>query len=73
MAIYRLLREAAFDPEQAARMTAAYEAALPKLGLADRSDPMTELIALKIIEIARSGSLSAEAICERVVQETGQR
>ena len=71
MAIYRLLREAAFNPEQVERMMAAYEAALKKLKLVDRSDPVTELIASKIIEIARSGERSAMAICDRALEELG--
>jgi hypothetical protein len=71
MAIYRLLREAAFNPEQVKQMTAAYETALRKLELVDRSDPVTELIARKIIEIARSGERSATAICDRALEELG--
>jgi hypothetical protein len=42
MAIYRLLREAAFSPDDISRMTAAYEAALRLLRLTDRTDPVTE-------------------------------
>ena len=45
MAIYRLLREAAWDQADIDRMTAAYEVALTKLRLVDRTDPLTELIA----------------------------
>ena len=39
MAIYRLLKFAAFEPEMIASMTAAYEDALRVLRLADRQDP----------------------------------
>ena len=42
-----------------------------KLKLADRSDLVTELIASKIIEIARSGERSATAICDRALEELG--
>jgi hypothetical protein len=55
MAIYRLLKFAAFEPEMIASMTAAYEDALRVLQLADRQDPITELVAKKIIDVARSG------------------
>ena len=34
------------------RLVTAYEAALKSLGLADRTDPITEMVAKKIIEIA---------------------
>ena len=55
MAIYRLLKFSAFDPEMITSMTAAYEDALRVLRLADRQDPITELVAKKIIEIAQLG------------------
>jgi hypothetical protein len=55
MAIYRLLQKSAFGPEEIERMTTAYEDALRALGLTDRSDPMTEILAKKIIEIAQTG------------------
>ena len=55
MAIYRLLQNSAFGPEEIERMTTAYEDALRALGLADRADPMTEILAKKIVEIAQTG------------------
>jgi hypothetical protein len=55
MAIYRLLQNSAFGPEEIQRMTTAYEEALRVLGLTDRADPMTEILAKKIIEIAQTG------------------
>lgn len=71
MAIYRLLQEAAFDQEQIDVMTAAYEAALKLLHLVDRHDPVTELLAQKIIEITRSGEDRPEHICSRAIRELG--
>jgi len=56
MAIYRLLREASFDQADIERMTPAYEAALDLLRLNDRTDPATELVATKIIEVFRPAS-----------------
>jgi hypothetical protein len=55
MAIYRILQHQAFEPELIEVMTAAYEGALKDLGLTDRRDPLTELIAGKIIELAQQG------------------
>ena len=65
MAIYRLLQAASFDQSDIDRMTAAYEAALKILRLADRTDPLTELIAKKIIEVARTGEHDPARICAR--------
>jgi hypothetical protein len=71
MAIYRLLKFAAFDPEMIASMTAAYEDALRVLRLADRQDPITELVARKIIQVARSGGRDPTQIREQALKELG--
>ena len=71
MAIYRLLREAAFSPDDISRMTAAYEAALRLLRLTDRTDPVTEIVAKKIIEVARNGERDPPRICARAIKELG--
>lgn len=55
MVIYRLLQNSAFGPEEINFMTTAYEDALRVLGLTDRADPLTEILAKKIIEIAQTG------------------
>lgn len=52
-------------------MSAAYEAALKKLHLVDRTDPVTELIASKIIETARNGARSADEICDHALRDLG--
>jgi hypothetical protein len=55
MAIYRLLKEAAFDPEAVKAMATAYEEVLQELKLTDRSDGLNETVARKIIEYAKAG------------------
>jgi hypothetical protein len=47
MAIYRLLQNSAFAPEDIGRLAAAYDDCLRILNLADRSDPLAELLAKK--------------------------
>ena len=55
MAIYRLLQnDTAFDPEALKAMTTAYESLLRSLRC-DRADPITEVIAKKIIDAAKTG------------------
>lgn len=68
MAIYRLLQNSSFDPEAVKVMTTAYEAARERLGLIDRSDPLTELVASRIIEIARTGVRDPDRLCEQVLR-----
>jgi hypothetical protein len=52
MAIYRLLKNSTLEPEAISRITDAYEQALQTLCVKDRDDPLTEMIAKKIIKIA---------------------
>ena len=67
MAIYRLLKNSPLQPEEIARITKAYEQALHTLGVKERDDPLTELIAKNVIKIAQTcvhdvAQLSALAI-----------
>jgi hypothetical protein len=71
MAIYRLLQFSAFEPKEITNMTAAYEDALRVLRLADRQDPITELIAKKIIEEAQAGERDPVRLRERALKELG--
>jgi hypothetical protein len=71
MALHRLLRDASFDQTDIDRMTAAYEAALQLLRLTDRNDPITELVAAKIIEVTRLGESDPPRICARALRELG--
>ena len=73
MAIYRLLSQASFGPDAVRSMTAAYECVLRELHLKNREDPITELIAAKIIQVFRLGETDSEKLCERAIKELGAR
>ena len=53
MAIYKLMQNSVFEPEDIERLVTAYEQTLRALRLKDRSDPITQLVAEKIIAIGR--------------------
>jgi hypothetical protein len=55
MPINGALREYAFAPEDITIIVAAFEDTLRHLKLEDRSDPLTTLVAKKMIEIAQAG------------------
>ena len=55
MPIMRLLQHEAFKPEDMEVISAAYEDVLISLGLVDRADPLTDIVAQKVIECARTG------------------
>ena len=69
MAIYRLMQNAGFSPEQVAVMAEAYEGALIDFGLKDRNDPLTELIAKKIIDHAQRGERDPTKLRQRILKE----
>jgi hypothetical protein len=72
VAIRSLLAGKAFQPEEAARLVAAYERALDQLDLKDRNDPVTNLVAKKIIDIgANADGSSPETICAAALKNLG--
>jgi hypothetical protein len=52
-----------FGPEDIAGLSAAFDAALSKLGLVDRTDLATLAIAKLIIELAKEGERDPERLC----------
>jgi hypothetical protein len=64
MAICRIIRQPVFEPEAIERLSAAYEHALQALQLTDRTRPMTELVARKIIAIAQAGETDPGACAD---------
>jgi hypothetical protein len=71
MTIYRLFQNSAFGPEEIGYITAAYEDALRVLGLANRGDAITEIVAKKVIEIAQTGERNPVQIRLRAIAELG--
>ena len=49
------LKEAVFDPKAIEAMNIAFAAACKSLQLVIQDDPMTQIVARKIIDIARAG------------------
>ena len=62
-----LERDSSFGPDDLAAMSAAFEQALRRLGLTDRTDPATALVARKIIALAKQGERDPEKLCEGVL------
>jgi hypothetical protein len=62
-----------FEPDDVAKLTAAFEAALSKLGLVDRNDPITSTVAKLIIQLAKDGERDPEKLCDGVLEIFGKR
>ena len=69
--IHRLLGNTEFGPEEIAPLVAAYEETLKKLGLVDRDDPLTEMVAKKIIEVGERGVRDPKQLSEIAIRELG--
>jgi hypothetical protein len=73
MAIYRLIANGTFGPNEIKAMTAAYEAALFDLGLKNRDDPITEIVASAIVGITSMGERDPLTIKDRALHAIGAR
>jgi hypothetical protein len=72
MAIYRLLKNRAFGPDEIKVLTVAYDEALRTLRLANRSDPTTEIVAKKIIELAQRGECDPVRLRECAIRSLSE-
>ena len=59
--------EGVFDQSAIHTMVAAFEACCRSLRLADRVDPITEIVARKVIEVAGMGERDPQRICGLVL------
>jgi hypothetical protein len=65
MPIRQLLgRDASFGPDDLKAMGEAFEAARTKLGLLDLKDPLTDIVARRIVQAALRGERDAIKLCE---------
>lgn len=72
MAIYRLLKNHAFGPDEIKVLTTAYEDVLRALRLENRADPATEMIAKKIIELAQCGERDPARLREHAIRSLSE-
>jgi len=71
MPINRLLAGSSLGPEQIGRLNDAYELTLRALYLVDRNDPLTEIVAKKIIEVSQTGIIDPAQISRLAVKDLG--
>lgn len=69
MPITAFLRYQAFEPEMTETMSSAFTRACADLGLKDRSDKITEMVAQCIIEAAQRGVHTETALYLIAMQE----
>jgi hypothetical protein len=79
MAVYRLFKNEAFEPEAISTMTRAYADVCRMLGLTDCDHPQTDgtgnalldknLVAKKVIEFAQRGARDSERLRDCVLRD----
>lgn len=60
-----------FDPEGTRVMGVAFEMVCIALRLTDRNDGANEIVARRIIELAKTGERNPDLLCEGVLKEFG--
>jgi hypothetical protein len=73
MPITPFLNDTKFDPEAKRVLSVAFEMARVALRLADRGDLTNEIIAKRIIELAKAGERNPDLLCEGVLKECRER
>jgi hypothetical protein len=69
VAIYQLIQTLSLSPEDIAKLTTAYEDALSKLQLSNRIDPITTIIAERIIAAAKTGVRESAELCALAIKD----
>jgi hypothetical protein len=73
MPISQFLGNSKFDPETKRIIGLAFEMTRLALGVPDRGDIANELIAKRIIELAKAGERNPDLLCESAVKEFRKR
>ena len=71
MPMDRLLKTHEVGSEESERLSHAYRLALGGLRLVDRSDPICEIVACKVIEIGLDGSRTSQEIAALTIEQLG--
>jgi hypothetical protein len=69
MPITPYLDNARLDPEATRVTGVAFEMVRVALGLADGGDLANQIVAKRIIELAKAGELNPDLLCERALKE----
>lgn len=73
MPISPALVDQRFDAEQARAIGIAFKAACRSLGLNETTDPLTDIVATRIIETARAGEADPVRLYEAVMHWVSER
>jgi hypothetical protein len=72
MPFRQFIQDGAFDPETIEIMSAAYLGACKALNLVDRDDPITEVVAKRILALAQRGERNPDRMCAEALKVLGR-
>jgi hypothetical protein len=67
MSLRKRIEDQIFEPDLIEAMRLAFQRACEALQLQGTSDAFTEIVATKIIELAKSGEVDPERLCSKVL------
>jgi hypothetical protein len=68
MPINQMIREGKLDPKTGAVLNRAYEHVLRELGLVNREDALTNVVAEKVVEVGATGTSDPDEIAKAVIK-----
>jgi hypothetical protein len=71
VAFYKLIQSTPLGPDEIQRLVAAYEETLRALGLKERDDPITRIVAKKVFEIVQTGIEDPSEISKLAIKQLG--
>lgn len=69
--IHRFLENTPLGPDEIERLVTAYHHTLGALDLVNRDDPMTRMIAKKIVEVGQTGVRDPAQISQLAIKQLG--
>ena len=71
MSIYQIIQNTPLEPQDLQRIITAYEQTLLVLGLKDRDDSLTRIVAQKIFEVGQTGIEDPAEISKLAMKQLG--
>ena len=68
MPIYKLSKNTVFDQDTVDQLALVFEDVCRRLGLAERTDPLRDTVARKVIEIASAGERDPMRLCDKTLE-----
>jgi hypothetical protein len=68
MPIYRLLQNTPFDSDTVNGLALVFEEVCRELGLAERTDPLRDTVARKVIELAQTGVRDPKELRDKTLE-----